>query len=51
MDFAREVADRVIVLHEGELIEQGPPQNLFGSPQDPRTRTLLERYRPAAEPA
>jgi ABC-type polar amino acid transport system ATPase subunit len=45
MGFAREVADRVIVLHEGELIEQGPPAQIFGEPRDPRTRTLLERYR------
>jgi len=48
MGFARDVADRVIVLHEGELIEQGPPAQIFGDPQDPRTATLLERYRSAA---
>jgi polar amino acid transport system ATP-binding protein len=49
MGFAREVADRVIVLHEGEMIEAGPPAQIFGSPQDPRTRTLLERYRTSSE--
>jgi polar amino acid transport system ATP-binding protein len=44
MGFARDVADRVMVLHEGKLIEEGPPQQIFGNPIDPRTRTLLERY-------
>ena len=49
MGFARDVADRVIVLHEGEMIEQGPPRDIFGSPNDSRTRALLERYRSTAE--
>jgi ABC-type polar amino acid transport system ATPase subunit len=51
MDFAREVANRVMVLHEGDLIEQGPPEHIFGNPQDARTRTLLERYRTPSEAA
>ncbi len=45
MGFAREVADRVVVMAEGEIIEQGQPTDLFNSPQDPRTRALIERYR------
>ena len=49
MGFARDVADRVIVMHEGELIEQAEPRQIFTAPQDPRTRTLLERYRTVAE--
>ena len=49
MGFARDVADRVIVMHEGELIEQGPPQQLFSAPKDPRVRTFLERYRTTTE--
>lgn len=45
MDFAREVADRVVVMADGEIIEQGPPEQLFTSPQDPRTEALLDRVR------
>jgi len=45
MGFAREVADRVIVMAEGELIEDSNPSDLFASPQDPRTRALIDRYR------
>jgi polar amino acid transport system ATP-binding protein len=48
MGFAREVADRVIVLHEGSLIEQAKPEELFGSPKDERTRALIDRYRTGA---
>ncbi|MBJ9974283.1 amino acid ABC transporter ATP-binding protein [Pseudomonas sp. S75] len=43
MGFAREVADRVVVLHQGELIEQGPPNQVFGNPHHPRTREFLSR--------
>ncbi|PVZ12374.1 MULTISPECIES: amino acid ABC transporter ATP-binding protein [unclassified Pseudomonas] len=43
MGFAKEVADRVVVLHEGELIEQGPPEQVFGNPHHPRTREFLSR--------
>jgi ABC-type polar amino acid transport system ATPase subunit len=45
MGFAREVADRIIVLADGEIIEQGSPDLIFDKPQDQRTQTLLERYR------
>jgi glutamine transport system ATP-binding protein len=45
MGFAREVADRVIVMAEGELIEDSKPADLFGNPKDPRTRALIDRYR------
>ncbi|MBI3761794.1 MAG: amino acid ABC transporter ATP-binding protein [Chloroflexi bacterium] len=45
MGFARDVADRVVIMYEGELIEQGPPSQIFGAPQDPRTKVFLERYR------
>jgi polar amino acid transport system ATP-binding protein len=43
MGFAREVADRVVVLDSGELIEQGPPSQIFSNPQHPRTRAFLSR--------
>jgi polar amino acid transport system ATP-binding protein len=45
MGFAREVADRVIVMAEGELIEDANPETLFSNPQDPRTKALIDRYR------
>ncbi|HET7145173.1 MAG TPA: amino acid ABC transporter ATP-binding protein, partial [Anaerolineales bacterium] len=45
MGFAREVADRVIVMADGELIEDSKPGDLFNSPQDPRTKALIDRYR------
>ena len=45
MGFAREAADRVIVMAEGELIEEGPPEDIFRSPKDARTKALIDRYR------
>ena len=46
MGFAREVADRVVVLDQGELIEQGPPEQIFSAPSHPRTRAFLSRVPP-----
>ncbi|WP_070887252.1 amino acid ABC transporter ATP-binding protein [Pseudomonas argentinensis] len=46
MGFAREVADRVVVLDQGELIEQGPPEQIFSAPSHPRTRAFLSRVLP-----
>nr|WP_290830147.1 amino acid ABC transporter ATP-binding protein [Halomonas sp.] len=43
MGFAREVADRVIFIHKGEIAEQGPPETLFDSPQHERTQSFLAR--------
>ncbi|PFG24889.1 polar amino acid transport system ATP-binding protein [Pseudomonas lurida] len=43
MGFAREVADRVVVLDQGELIEQGPPDQIFSRPSHPRTQAFLSR--------
>jgi ABC-type polar amino acid transport system ATPase subunit len=45
MGFAREAADRVIFMNDGEIVEQGPPADLFGAPRHERTRQFLERYR------
>ena len=45
MGFAREVADRVLVMAEGELVEDAKPDTLFNNPQDPRTKALIDRYR------
>ncbi len=43
MGFAREVADRVCFLHDGIVREQGTPEQVFGSPQEPETREFLAR--------
>ncbi|WP_148252362.1 amino acid ABC transporter ATP-binding protein [Aidingimonas lacisalsi] len=43
MGFAREVADRVIYIHQGEIIEQGPPHEVFDNPQQERTQNFLSR--------
>ena len=47
MGFAREVADRVMFLHEGQVLESGPPEQLFDDPAQPRTRQFLQRVREA----
>ena len=43
MGFAREVADRVIFMDEGYIVEQGTPQEVFGSPREERTRSFLDK--------
>jgi polar amino acid transport system ATP-binding protein len=43
MGFAREVADRVLFLDGGVLVEQGPPDEVLGRPTNPRTRDFLRR--------
>jgi polar amino acid transport system ATP-binding protein len=45
MSFAREVADRVVFLKEGVLVEQGPPEQIFDAPQHPATAEFLARVR------
>ncbi len=44
MDFARDVADRVIFMDDGAIVEQGSPQEVFGNPKEERTRQFLTRY-------
>ncbi len=43
MGFAREVADTVAYLHEGQVLEARPPAELFGDPQEERTQQFLAR--------
>ncbi|WP_232695983.1 amino acid ABC transporter ATP-binding protein [Brevibacillus daliensis] len=43
MGFAKEVADRVIMMHDGTIIEQGPPLELFERPQHERTQRFLNQ--------
>ena len=44
MAFAREVADRVIFMDKGQIVEEGTPETLFGTPTNARTRTFLGNY-------
>ena len=43
MGFAREVSDTVVVFDRGKIIETGPPEEIFTSPEVPRTREFLNR--------
>jgi polar amino acid transport system ATP-binding protein len=43
MSFAREVADRVVFMDGGVIVEQGPPARVIGDPSHERTRTFLSR--------
>jgi len=43
MSFAREVADRVIFIDEGRILEEGSPDHIFGDPQEERTQAFLSR--------
>ena len=45
MAFARRVADRIAFLHHGELVEIGPPEQIFEHPQRPETQEFLARLR------
>ena len=43
MGFARRVADRVMMMDEGEIVELAPPEQIFGKPESPRTAEFLRR--------
>jgi ABC-type polar amino acid transport system ATPase subunit len=42
MGFAREVANRMVFFHDGVILEEGSPEQMFSSPQQPETRRFLE---------
>jgi polar amino acid transport system ATP-binding protein len=46
MRFAREVAHRVVFMDQGAIVEQGPPETLFGSPRTERLRQFLGHFSP-----
>ena len=46
MAFAREIADQVCFLHQGRLLETGPPSQVLENPREPRTQEFLRRIRP-----
>ena len=43
MGFARQVADRVVFMDRGEVVEQGPPNDLFENPQTDRLKLFLSQ--------
>jgi putative amino-acid transport system ATP-binding protein len=43
MQFAREIADRVLFMDGGRIVEQGPPEAIFETPRDPRLQAFLRR--------
>jgi polar amino acid transport system ATP-binding protein len=43
MGFAREVGDRILFMDEGQILEEGPPDQLFNHPQNARTRDFLSK--------
>lgn len=45
MDFAKDVADRIIFMDEGIIVEQGSPQEVFENPREERTKQFLTRYK------
>jgi octopine/nopaline transport system ATP-binding protein len=44
MDFAREVSDRILFLHNGLIDEEGPPEKVFTAPRSERCRQFLAKY-------
>jgi polar amino acid transport system ATP-binding protein len=45
MGFAAQVADRVVFMDRGKVVEQGAPAKLFNEPQSPRLREFLDTWR------
>ena len=43
MGFAREVADRVLFMDDGNILEEGTPEQIFGNPRHPRTQDFLNK--------
>jgi ABC-type polar amino acid transport system ATPase subunit len=48
MGFAGEVANRIVYMDEGQIVEEGAPDQIFSTPSDPRTRQFLDRLLHAA---
>ena len=43
MGFAREVAERMMMFDEGNIVEEGTPEQIFGNPQHERTKLFLSQ--------
>jgi ABC-type polar amino acid transport system ATPase subunit len=44
MRFARDVADKIVFMADGIVVEEGDPETLFSNPSDQRTRQFLRKY-------
>jgi ABC-type histidine transport system ATPase subunit len=44
MRFARNVANKIVYLEEGKIVETGPPQEIFSNPKDERTKRFLKNF-------
>lgn len=44
MNFAREVADRIVLMDNGQIVEDGSPEELFNNPKNERTRSFLKKF-------
>lgn len=44
MSFAKNVADKVVYFDGGNIVESGPPEKIFSSPADERTRKFLKKF-------
>ena len=44
IEFAREVADKIIFMADGLIVEQGTPQQVIDNPENPRTQAFLSRF-------
>ena len=49
ISFARDIADRVIFIDDGVIVEQGTPEEVLSHPQEERTKQFLKRILPAAD--
>jgi ABC-type polar amino acid transport system ATPase subunit len=43
MGFAKQVADRIIFMDQGEIVEENTPEEFFNNPQNVRTKTFLDQ--------
>ena len=43
MGFARSVADNIVFMDEGEIVESNPPEEFFGNPKNERTKLFLSQ--------
>jgi ABC-type polar amino acid transport system ATPase subunit len=43
MGFTREAADRIVFMDEGVIVEEGPPEEMFARPLQPRTQAFLSK--------
>ncbi len=44
MAFARDVADRIVFMADGYIVEEGAPQDVIGNPKEERTKAFLSRF-------